>query len=99
MIKQKKYTIAETNLALFGTEVEKNIKLAAAKGETAWQEAGKEEGLLIWRIEKFKVVKAKTPVGSFFENDSYIVLRTKKGKDNEFFYDVKYKSPLVFFHS
>ena len=76
-------------MALFGSEVEKNIKLAAAQGEKAWQETGKSEGLLIWRIEKFKVVKSKTPVGSFYENDSYIVLNTFKGKDNEFFYDVK----------
>jgi hypothetical protein len=33
---------------------------------------------LIWRIEKFHVVKSKTPVGSFYENDSYIVLNTYK---------------------
>lgn len=89
MIKQKKYDIAETNLANFGTELEKNIKLAAAQGEKAWAETGKEAGLLIWRIEKFKVVKSKTPVGSFFENDSYIVLNTIK-KDNEFIFDVHF---------
>jgi len=44
---------------------------------------------LIWRIEKFKVIKSKTPVGSFFENDSYIVLHTYK-KENEFLYDVHF---------
>lgn len=89
MIKQKKYDIAETNLANFGTELEKNIKLAAAQGEKAWAETGKQPGLLIWRIEKFKVIKSKTPVGSFFENDSYIVLNTWK-KENEFMYDVHF---------
>ena len=89
MLKQKKYEIAETNLANFGSELEKNIKLAAAQGEKAWQETGKSAGLLIWRIEKFKVVKSKTPSGVFFENDSYIVLNTYQGKDNQFFYDVK----------
>jgi len=89
MIKQKHYDIAETNLANFGTEIEKNIKLEAAKHESAWQETGKEPGLLIWRIEKFHVVKSKTPVGSFYEDDSYIVLHTVK-HENEFLYDVHF---------
>jgi len=89
MIKQKKYDIAETNLANFGTELEKNIKLAAAQGEKAWAETGKSAGLLIWRIEKFKVVKSKTPIGSFYEDDSYIVLNTYKTND-EFFFDVHF---------
>jgi len=89
MLKPKKYEIAETNLANFGTELEKNIKLAAAQGEKAWAETGKSEGLLIWRIEKFKVIKSKTPVGSFYEDDSYIVLNTYKAKD-EFKYDVHF---------
>ena len=89
MIKQKKYDIAETNLANFGTEIEKNIKLAAAKGEKAWAETGKQVGLLIWRIEKFHVVKSKTPVGSFYENDSYIVLNTYK-KEDALLYDVHF---------
>jgi len=69
--------------------LEKNIKLAAAQGEPAWKETGKSEGLLIWRIEKFKVVKSTTPVGSFYENDSYIVLNTKKVND-QFIYDVHF---------
>ena len=89
MLKQKKYDIAETNLANFGTELEKNIKLAAAKGEKAWEETGKEVGLLIWRIEKFRVIKSKTPVGSFYENDSYIVLNTYK-KEDALLYDVHF---------
>jgi len=89
MIKQKTYDIADTNLALFGTEVEKNIKLASAQGENAWKETGKAPGLLIWRIEKFHVVKSKSPIGSFFENDSYIVLNTYK-KENELCYDVHF---------
>eukprot|EP01091_Cochliopodium_minus_P009611 TRINITY_DN23_c0_g1_i1.p1 TRINITY_DN23_c0_g1~~TRINITY_DN23_c0_g1_i1.p1 ORF type:complete len:391 (+),score=138.06 TRINITY_DN23_c0_g1_i1:72-1175(+) len=89
-MKAKKYDIAETNLANFGTELEKNIKLAAAQGEKAWAETGKSEGLLIWRIEKFKVIKSKTPVGSFYENDSYIVLHTIKNKKGEFAYDVHF---------
>jgi len=89
MIKAKKYDIAETNLANFGTELEKNIKLAAAKGEKAWEETGKEVGLLIWRIEKFHVVKSKSPAGSFYDNDSYIILHTYK-KENEFLYDVHF---------
>jgi gelsolin len=89
MIKQKTYDIADSNLALFGTEIEKNIKKAAAQGEKAWAETGKEPGLLIWRIEKFKVIKSKTAIGSFYENDSYIVLNTYK-KENQLMYDIHF---------
>jgi gelsolin len=89
MQKAKKYNIAETNLANFGTDIEKKVKEASAAGEKAWAETGKSVGLLIWRIEKFKVVKSKTPPGVFYENDSYIVLNTYK-KENKLLYDVHF---------
>ena len=46
----------DTNMALFGSEIEYKIKEAAAATETAWQGAGTAKGLKIWRIEQFKVV-------------------------------------------
>jgi len=78
MFKQKEYKIADSNLANFGTKMEHDIKEASAKTEQAWHEAGKEVGLLIWRIEKFHVKKSQTPPGVFYEDDSYIVLNTYK---------------------
>ena len=76
--KKKTYEIAETNLSNFGSEIGKNIKLASSKGEKEWEGVESAEGLKIWRIEKFKIVPSTTPKGSFYENDSYIVLNTQK---------------------
>jgi len=60
-----------------GVETEKEMKAAAAQGEPAWKNAGKEPGIQIWRIEKFKVVEwPRDQYGNFFDGDSYIVLHT-----------------------
>jgi len=84
MIKQTKYNIEETNIALLGSDLEKQVKAASAAGEKAWENAGKRPGLQIWRIEKFKVVAwPKEEYGKFFDGDSYIVLNTWKKPDNE----------------
>lgn len=82
--KAKKYNWKDTNLALFGSDVEKNIKKESAATEPAWQNAGKKVGLQIWRIEKFQV-KAwpKEKYGKFFDGDSYIILNTFKQDESE----------------
>jgi len=74
--------IEETNMALFGSDLEKKIKAAAAAGEPQWKGCGQKEGVEIWRIEKFKVVPwPKAQYGSFLDGDSYIVLHTRKEDD------------------
>jgi gelsolin len=84
MIKQTKYNIEETNIALLGSDLEKQVKAASAAGEKAWVGAGKVPGLQIWRIEKFKVVAwPKEEYGKFFDGDSYIVLNTYKKPDSD----------------
>jgi gelsolin len=40
MLKQRPINIAETNLALFGTDLERKIKEESAKHEDAWKGAG-----------------------------------------------------------
>ena len=67
----------DTNLALFGSDIEYKIKEAAAKGEPQWTGAGTAKGLLVWRIEQFKVVAwPKSRYGEFHVGDSFIVLNT-----------------------
>jgi len=84
MLKQKEYNIAETNIANLGSDLEKNVRHAAAETEEAWKNAGKAPGLQIWRIEKFKVVSwPKQEYGTFYSGDSYIVLNTYKKKDGD----------------
>jgi len=84
MLKAKTYNIAETNIANLGSDLEKKVKAAAAKLEPAWTNAGKKEGLEIWRIEKFHVVPwPKAEYGSFYTGDSYIILNTYKKKNEK----------------
>jgi len=84
MIKQRKYNIEETNIALLGSDLDKKVKAASAATEKAWTNAGKAPGLQIWRIEKFKVVTVqKEDHGRFYDGDSYIVLNTYKKKDSD----------------
>src|SRR3990167_5330643 len=82
MRKATVYNIADSNIALLGSDLEKKVKAAAANTEPAWANAGQEVGLQIWRIEKFNVVsRPKETYGEFFDGDSYIVLNTYKKND------------------
>lgn len=79
LIKPKKYDWKDSNLALFGSDTEKQVKKASAESEPAWKNAGKEVGLKIWRIVNFKVTQwPKEQYGKFFGGDSYILLKTYK---------------------
>jgi len=82
MLKAQKINIADTNLANFGTALEKNIKQHASDGEPAWKNAGKAPGIEVWRIEKFKIVPwPKEKYGHFYDGDSFIILHTYKRED------------------
>lgn len=72
----------DSNMALFGTEVEKNLKYKNAENEPQWHTIPKEPCLMIWRIEKFEVVPwPKEQYGSFYQGDTYIVLSISKDGD------------------
>src|SRR3989338_3674694 len=66
-----------SNIAHMGSELDHQIKQAAASHEPQWVGAGKEPGLQIWRIEQF-VVKPwpEEDYGQFHAGDTYIVLHT-----------------------
>lgn len=55
MQKDRQPDWADTNLSLFGSDIEKKCKEAAANSEPQWDDAGVKVGLQIWRIEQFKV--------------------------------------------
>jgi len=64
--------------------LEKKVKLASAESEKAWAGVGKAPGLVIWRIEKFKVAPVdKKTYGQFYSGDSYILLNTYKKPDTD----------------
>lgn len=83
MRKQKEYKVEDSNVALIGSDLDKKVRQAAAGTEDAWKGCGQKLGLEIWRIEKFKVVHwPKDQYGSFYDGDSYIILRTYTEKDS-----------------
>ncbi|THV02997.1 fragmin60 [Dendrothele bispora CBS 962.96] len=74
-----KYDIEDSNIALLGSDLEKRVREHAGDTETAWEGAGTEPGLQIWRIEQFQVVPwPKERTGNFYDGDSYIILNTYK---------------------
>jgi len=82
LVKPKEYKVEDSNIAGLGSDLDKKIRQAAAGTEKAWEGAGKNLGIQIWRIEKFKVVHwPKERYGEFFDGDSYILLRTYKLPD------------------
>jgi gelsolin len=92
LVKAKKYDWKDSNLALFGSDTEKQVKKASAETEPAWRGAGQKVGIQIWRIVKFKVTHwNKEDYGKFYSGDSYIILNTYKEPDNEeLLYDVHF---------
>lgn len=76
--------LEDTNMAGVGGEEDKALRKKAAGGEPAWEGAGLEPGIWVWRIESFKVVAwPKEKYGQFHEGDSYIVLQTEFEIDEE----------------
>ncbi|XP_069141092.1 gelsolin-like protein 2 [Argopecten irradians] len=79
--KAKKYDWKDSNMALFGSKLERDVKKSAAETEPAWEGAGQEPGLQVWRIVKFKVTHwPKEQYGQFYSGDSYIILDTREKK-------------------
>jgi len=90
MQKAKVYNVADSNIALFGSDIERNVKKASAEHEDQWRGVAGVVGLRIWRIEKFQVVPwPQEKYGQFHKGDSYIVLNTYK-VNNAIKYDVHF---------
>jgi len=90
-LKKEVHKLEDSNVENIGSAEDKAARVAAASTEKAWAKAGKKPGMQIWRIEKFKVKKSKTPVGTFYNDDSYICLNTYKKPDQEkLFWDVHF---------
>ena len=66
----------DTNMSLFGSDIEKKCKEAAANSEPSGTTLA-ESRLQIWRIEQFKVKPwPQSKYGRFHVGDSYIILNT-----------------------
>eukprot|EP00745_Piridium_sociabile_P027953 TRINITY_DN44986_c0_g3_i2.p1 TRINITY_DN44986_c0_g3~~TRINITY_DN44986_c0_g3_i2.p1 ORF type:complete len:445 (-),score=124.14 TRINITY_DN44986_c0_g3_i2:1884-3032(-) len=92
LVKAKKYDWKDSNMALIGTDTDREVKKEAAEKEPAWKNAGKKPGLQVWRINKFKVEAwPTTQYGQFFTGDSYILLNTyKEAESDKLLYDIHF---------
>lgn len=93
LVKPKNYDWKDSNLALFGSDTEKQVKKESAQQEKAWHNAGTKVGLQIWRIVQFQVVDwPREDYGKFFNGDSYIILNTYKPdpKSEDLDYDLHF---------
>jgi gelsolin len=76
--------IEDSNIALLGSEAETEARRRAAETADEWKGVGEEEGVEIWRIENFSVVKwPKENYGQFYSGDSYIVLHSYKESEEK----------------
>lgn len=76
--------LEDTNMAGVGGEEDRAVRKAAATTEAAWHGdgIGSQEGVWVWRIEKFQVVPwPKEKYGQFHEGDSYIILQSEFEKE------------------
>ena len=72
-------SVSDSNMAMVGSDMDKDLRKQAALGEAAWEGKGLSEGLEIFRVEKMKIKEwPKEFYGKFYSGDSYIVLVTKK---------------------
>jgi len=84
MQKAKKYDFKDSNMALVGSDLDRDTKKAAAEKEKAWIGSGAKIGLEIFRVVKFKIEKwPKEDYGKFYSGDSYIILNTYQNPDEE----------------
>jgi len=81
--------LEDSNMANYGSKEHKQMRKDAAQKEKAWEKAGKEAGIEIWRIEKFEVKTwPKDRYGEFYSGDSYIILHTMINDEGKKTYDV-----------
>lgn len=85
---QKRSAIAESDI--YSQAAIQRLKEKAELAASFFSNIGKKEGIEIWHIQKFTPVPVSPEKhGSFFENDSYVVLHTQKA-GNGFIWNIHY---------
>jgi len=76
--------LADTNMENYGGEEHRKKQHEIALKQDEWKNAGKEFGIQVWRIEKFRVKHwPEAEYGTFYDGDSFIVLHTYPNPENE----------------
>jgi len=78
-IEAKQVKLDESNVSGIGSKEDIALRVKAAKHEHEWENVGKDVGTVIWRVEKFNVIKfPKKQYGTFYTGDSYLILNGYK---------------------
>ncbi|KAI8344195.1 hypothetical protein BC941DRAFT_458319 [Chlamydoabsidia padenii] len=88
MLRNSTWRLDETNLANFGSDLEKQHRKEEGALETAWNYEGSpighEPGLWIWRVQNFTLLPVpKKQLGQFYQGDSYVILKTTQKKESD----------------
>ncbi|KAI8372039.1 hypothetical protein EDC96DRAFT_439185, partial [Choanephora cucurbitarum] len=80
--------LEETNLANFGSELERQHRKEEGELEKAWNYEGSpighETGMWVWRVNCFNLEPVPTnQYGKFYQGDSYVVLKTTTKQNSE----------------
>jgi Gelsolin repeat len=88
----KKYIIEGTNIELFGSELEYEVKSSAAKSETAWHDLNlTKPALYIWEITNSKVIKLSDDFNQLFQDHkTYIIFKILKNHEGHICYNIHY---------
>eukprot|EP01102_Stenamoeba_stenopodia_P011278 TRINITY_DN344_c0_g1_i1.p1 TRINITY_DN344_c0_g1~~TRINITY_DN344_c0_g1_i1.p1 ORF type:complete len:522 (+),score=188.28 TRINITY_DN344_c0_g1_i1:63-1568(+) len=98
LAKKQKHTVNKTQVATFVSAATAapppalvtKIQSHKPPPGSEWDNAGKANGLQVWRIENFQVVPVpRTEYGKFYNGDSYIVLNTYQ-RGNAFRWDIHF---------
>jgi len=84
---ETKKKLADTNMENYGGKEHRDKQKAIAQKQKEWQGCGTKEGVEVWRIEKFKVIKQHKEGEQFnekfYNGDSYIILHSYKEENKE----------------
>uniref|UniRef100_A0A5K3EYL4 Severin n=2 Tax=Mesocestoides corti TaxID=53468 RepID=A0A5K3EYL4_MESCO len=94
LTKPDEYAWKDSNMELFGSSVDRQVKKESAMTEKCWEPVGKatQPFLMVWRVNKFKLeVVPKDEIGNFYNGDSYVVCKATKSPDgNKLLYNVHF---------
>ncbi|KAI8983802.1 hypothetical protein BDB01DRAFT_850457 [Pilobolus umbonatus] len=88
MLKTSTWKLADTNLANFGSELERQHRKEEGALEEAWNYEGSpighQKGMWIWRVQNFKLITVpEREYGQFYQGDSYIILKTTQKENTD----------------
>ncbi|KAM3176818.1 Severin [Hymenolepis weldensis] len=94
LVKGKDYDWKDSNIALFGTSKDRQVKKESALTEPAWEPVGKATSpfLMVWRVNQFKIEPVpEDEIGNFYNGDSYVICKaTKVPGGNKLRYDIHF---------